>query len=434
MSKSAATTSATAARSKADRSRDRLLIAAARLFRDEGYHAATMRRIAALAGMEAGSAYYHFGSKTEILDAVLDRGLRELHESASAWWDDHKDAPFREAFSRMVDRHMQFLHAHSDFTSANIRLFSVLDDGLRARHRPLRQAYAGLWDDMLSHYRGAGALRSDIAIRPLRQFTLGALNWTVEWFDADRYEVDELSSRVTRLLLDGISASESRGRPLPASPASPSGASDPATTGDTATGKADRSRLNILRAAARLIRARGYRAATMRAIGEAAGIEAGSIYYHFKSKEEILDEVLDLGLRDLLGGVRATIARPAACERDRIAAAMATHLDYLFRASDFTSANIHIYGQLPRELRARHAPIRHEYARLWDDQLRAAQAADEIRPDLRIVPLRQVMLGALNWTVEWFAPDKADRPDHYSLPELTRMLQLLLLDGLTWQA
>lgn len=432
MSKPAAVTAPPPIRRKADRSRDCLLIAAARLFRTEGYHAATMRRIAAQAGMEAGSVYYHFRSKTEILDAVLDRGVRELFDETRAWVEANPDAPFREAFTQLVDLHMRFLHAHRDFTAANILLFPVLNDRLRARHRPLRKAYAGLWDDVLQHYRNVGALRSDIAIQPLRRFTLGALNWTVEWFDADRFDVAMLSSRVARLLLDGMSAPASRGRPvlapLPSAPMAPD------TQKSAASGKADRSRLAILRAAAHLFRVHGIKATTMRAIANAAGIEAGSIYYHFDSKEEILDAVLDLGLRDLLDGVRAAIACPAPSGRDRIAAAMATHLHYLFQASDFTLANIHVYGQLPRQLRARHASDRHEYARLWDGLLRDAREAGEIRADIKVKPLRQLILGALNWTVEWFDPSRADQPGHHSLDELTRMLQLLLLDGLTAKA
>ena len=53
----------------------------------------------------------------------------------------------------------------------------------------------------------------------------------------------------------------------------------------------------ILASAARLFRRQGYSATTLRQIAGAAKIEAGSIYYYFDSKEAILDEVLDRGLR-----------------------------------------------------------------------------------------------------------------------------------------
>ena len=52
-------------------SRDLILRVAAQLFRQQGYSATTLRQIADKAGMKAGSIYYHFDSKTAILDEIL---------------------------------------------------------------------------------------------------------------------------------------------------------------------------------------------------------------------------------------------------------------------------------------------------------------------------------------------------------------------------
>jgi hypothetical protein len=40
------------------------------------------------------------------------------------------------------------------------------------------------------------------------------------------------------------------------------------------------------------------------------------------------------------------------------------------------------------------------------------------------------MLGALNWTVEWFDPNKAEKQGYLSLPEFSDMLIRLLLEGI----
>ena len=42
-------------------------------------------------------------------------------------------------------------------------------------------------------------------------------------------------------------------------------------------------------------------------IADEAEMKAGSVYYHFKSKEAIVDEVLNAGLSDLLTGVSAAV-------------------------------------------------------------------------------------------------------------------------------
>ena len=56
------------------------------------------------------------------------------------------------------------------------------------------------------------------------------------------------------------------------------------------------TRGKILDLSAQIFRVRGYTDTTMNHIAEAAGIKAASIYYYFKSKDEIVEEVLNLGV------------------------------------------------------------------------------------------------------------------------------------------
>ncbi|HEY6745839.1 MAG TPA: TetR family transcriptional regulator [Mycobacteriales bacterium] len=61
--------------------RDRLVDAALRLFREDGYQATTMRRIATEAGVSLGNAYYYFASKDDLvheLYLLVQREHREL--------------------------------------------------------------------------------------------------------------------------------------------------------------------------------------------------------------------------------------------------------------------------------------------------------------------------------------------------------------------
>ena len=92
--------------------------------------------------------------------------------------------------------------------------------------------------------------------------------------------------------------------------------------------KAEHSRSRLLDAAARFFRERGYVGTTMRAIASQASVEAGSIYYHYRSKEELIGAVLDDGMTELSNAVRQAIAAlPAqAGAHDRIETAVATHL------------------------------------------------------------------------------------------------------------
>src|SRR5512134_887425 len=68
----------TAAAPRADNRLPLVLDAAARLFRERGYAVTSMRDIAAAAGMLAGSLYYHFASKDDLLVAVYAEGVKRI--------------------------------------------------------------------------------------------------------------------------------------------------------------------------------------------------------------------------------------------------------------------------------------------------------------------------------------------------------------------
>jgi TetR/AcrR family transcriptional regulator, cholesterol catabolism regulator len=191
--------------------------------------------------------------------------------------------------------------------------------------------------------------------------------------------------------------------------------------------KSEKSRDSILEAAAKLFRRQGYSATTLRQIAGMADIKAGSIYYYFDSKEAILDEVLEQGLYRIFEAVKTALKKAGkVSHRRRIGLAIESHLAALLEASDFTSANIRIYGQLPEHLKKRHRPLRRAYAKYWDQLFLDARRAGEIRADIEIVPLRIFVLGALNWTVEWFSFSGKEE-----VRKLARRTELLIFDGVT---
>jgi len=185
-------------------------------------------------------------------------------------------------------------------------------------------------------------------------------------------------------------------------------------------------RAQILDQAAKLFRRHGYAATTLRQIAEATGIKAGSIYYHFSSKEEILVEVMDTGIRMVAAAVREKVdALPAgASNRERIAAAVEGHLYGLLHHGDFTSANIRIYGQIPQSAKDRHRIVRLEYADYWDRLFAKAQRSGELRSDVPLSVMRLFVLGSLNFTVEWYNPKRG------SFESFARSISALVFDGI----
>ena len=200
----------------------------------------------------------------------------------------------------------------------------------------------------------------------------------------------------------------------------------PRSDATSISAEATDTRERILLEAARLLRHHGYAATTLREIADAAGVKAGSIYYHFESKEEILGEVLDKGITIVANAVRARIeALPAdASWRDRIAAGIEGHLWGMLHYGDFTSANIRVYGQIPTSAKNRHKIVRRAYADYWDRLLASALASGELRQDTGLAVIRLFVIGALNWTVEWYNPQGG------SFQDFARQITAIVFDGI----
>ncbi len=186
------------------------------------------------------------------------------------------------------------------------------------------------------------------------------------------------------------------------------------------------SRQAILETAARLFRQEGYAATSLRAIADACDMKAGSLYYHFDSKDQIVSEVLDIGVQRVVDTVRSAVEAlaPKAGLRDTLQAAIQAHLSALLHAHDFTSANIRIFGQVPAEVRSGHKSLRRSYEQYWQDLLLRLQQRGEIRSGTDLQRTVFFLFGAMNWTTEWYDQKKS------GLPSLAGELADLVANGL----
>jgi AcrR family transcriptional regulator len=123
----------TRAESKA-RTRERLLRAARTVFEREGYHGASLKRIAAEAGFTKGAVYSTFESKADVMLALIgaqaarrQEEVEELYRSASDPWQ------ALTAFSRRFGKETA---AERDWWTAVIEFMVVVgrDETLRARY------------------------------------------------------------------------------------------------------------------------------------------------------------------------------------------------------------------------------------------------------------------------------------------------------------
>ena len=189
-----------------DSARSRILDEAANLFLQRGYDGTSLRVLADVVGMKAGSLYYHFSSKDELLTTILERGLDVMHEAFDRAEASHGDA---EPFLRVrahIRAHLSALYENGPYTAAHVLTFRTAPDSVRATLVPSRDAYEARWSSLLRELQHAGSIASDVDINVVRLALFGAMNSSVEWFDPERGALDRFADAIARQFWTGAAA------------------------------------------------------------------------------------------------------------------------------------------------------------------------------------------------------------------------------------
>jgi TetR/AcrR family transcriptional regulator, cholesterol catabolism regulator len=181
----------------------------------------------------------------------------------------------------------------------------------------------------------------------------------------------------------------------------------------TSASKSARTRERILDAAAVVLNRNGYAGTRLSDIAEIAELQAPAIYYYFPSRDDVIQEVVQVGLRRTMAHVDESLAAlPAdASGMDRILAAVAAHLEVVLRDSQYSAAAIRNAGQLPPAIREVQLLDQRRYGALWRSLIDDAVAAGEISPELDPRAARMLVIGALNWAPEWWNPERGSLAD-----------------------
>jgi AcrR family transcriptional regulator len=155
----------------------------------------------------------------------------------------------------------------------------------------------------------------------------------------------------------------------------------------------------LIASAAGMFRRYGFERTTVRDIAREAGVQSGSIFYHFASKEDLLVAVMLEGMRQFAAAAAGPLD-DARTPRERLRALFLGHLTALHGGGDEQAVVISEWRSLPSASRRRVVRQRDKVEAVWIEALEAAAAAGLVHGDLRL--LRLSMLGALNWTLQWY--------------------------------
>ncbi|NLU67191.1 TetR/AcrR family transcriptional regulator [Streptomyces sp. HNM0574] len=199
----------------------------------------------------------------------------------------------------------------------------------------------------------------------------------------------------------------------------------PKKTAPPATGGARPRRPELLATAAEVFAEQGYNATTVRTIADRAGMLAGSLYYHFHSKEAMADEILSAFLTELWEGYDRIDAedRPPRATFEGLVAES-------FRQMERHRPAVALYQ---KEARTLSALPRFEYLgesqrrfqELWTRTLRRGVEDGSFRAGLD-VPLAYRFVRDTVWTAAvWYRPEGRKSAD-----EIAAHYTSMVLDGI----
>lgn len=175
---------------------------AARLFRQKGYQATSLKDIAREVGVEAPSLYNHINSKHEILkDILLDIASKFVSSIQDV---DHASLKGINKIEKAISQYVNLSYNHPNEISLITGEWVHLEDADLKTYLDFRDQYETAFRNM---YRQAvkecdiKEVNEDVAIFSI----LSTLRWIYSWINKNRrYNVVELESQLITILIDGL--------------------------------------------------------------------------------------------------------------------------------------------------------------------------------------------------------------------------------------
>lgn len=177
-----------------------------------------------------------------------------------------------------------------------------------------------------------------------------------------------------------------------------------AATQEIHNGLDNSPRGRILTAAAHLFRHKGFERTTVRDLAQEVGIQSGSIFHHFKTKEEILRHVMIEVILFNTERMRRELDA-AHGPRDRLLALIRSELQSINGDTGEAMAVLtNEWRSLKSDSQKEILVLRDAYEQMWLDVLNEAQSASLIPQTVDTFILRRFITGALAWSNFWYDP------------------------------
>lgn len=189
---------------KSSNRQQEIILESARLFRQKGYLATSIRDISESLNITSAALYYHFKNKEEILLEIMRLSLSRLHTAVQAAITKHHDEPWAQ-IRAALRTHLRISLDYQDFAIVLLKDLRHLTPEWRDEVVSARDAYEDMWEDMLLACQQAQLFKKDVDLNLLRLLTFGAMNLVVTWYrPSGKYQPEEIADVFLDYISNGV--------------------------------------------------------------------------------------------------------------------------------------------------------------------------------------------------------------------------------------
>jgi AcrR family transcriptional regulator len=182
---------------------DQVRAAALRLFKEKGYHATSMRDIAAAVGINKGSLYSYIKSKEDLLIPVFEQAQGVLTTQIEQICSDAGLSP-TERLKRAIHAHVTAVADNLDVLTVYLSEWRQLAAESLATNRDQRARYAYLFHEILQEGVASGEFRP-MDTRIVMLGMIGMCNYLFRWYRPDgRLDPDQVADALIEMVMRGV--------------------------------------------------------------------------------------------------------------------------------------------------------------------------------------------------------------------------------------
>ena len=182
--------------------KEQLLEVAAKLFKQRGYAATSMRDLAAELGIEAASLYHHIKSKEEILETICFDLAAKFSNAIAEVNDIYFNA--EEKLRMAIKNHVQIITQNTNQSAVFLQEWRNLSESKLGEFMKLRDAYENGIRVILKDGMNEDVF-DDVDEKFASLTILSTVNWINEWYNPNgKMSAEEIAKKLSDFILGGL--------------------------------------------------------------------------------------------------------------------------------------------------------------------------------------------------------------------------------------